>query len=215
MLSKIVSLAVVVNAASNSVCPNVPVQENFDAASYLGTWYTISRNKASPFEWFGQCETATYSLMNDGDIKVVNRGWFPWAFFNYTSAVGTANCPGGQAKCHVDFSGKESKRTGPANYEVLATDYKTYSLIYSCEIELGIYKNQDVWILARENTLPAETIQMLKDKLHSIVPDYDWDANNNVEKQANCKYTDDESESDQRPHKFEKYLDMASKFLNN
>ena len=132
MLSKIVALTSLVSAAYQGECPEVPVQENFDANAYLGRWYTIARDKYSDFEWFGQCETATYSHQDNGDIKVVNRGWFWWAFFNYTSVTGNANCPDNGPRCHVDFSGQASKRTGPANYNVITTDYKTYSLVYSC-----------------------------------------------------------------------------------
>lgn len=46
---------------------------NFDISRYLGTWYEIARLDHS-FERSLSDITATYSLRDDGGIKVVNRG---------------------------------------------------------------------------------------------------------------------------------------------
>ena len=209
MISKLLSIAALVNATSASGCPDVPVQADFDPVSYTGRWFTISRNKNSPFEWWGQCETADYTLKDDGDIKVVNRGWFWWGA-GYATAVGNANCPNGEAKCHVDFTGKESRRTGAVNYEVLFTDYKDYSVVYACQEDFGLVTIEDVWILARQNSLSSDMIQELEAKTNAILPNYDFASKNNIEKQDNCEYT---SEDEMVPISYDTIMDMASKFL--
>ncbi len=47
---------------------------NFDSARYLGTWYEIARLDHS-FERGLSQVSASYSLRDDGGIKVVNRGY--------------------------------------------------------------------------------------------------------------------------------------------
>ncbi|KAL2804927.1 apolipoprotein D precursor, partial [Daubentonia madagascariensis] len=52
-------------------CPTPPVQENFDVNKYLGRWYEIEKIPVS-FEK-GSCIQANYSLMENGNIKVLNK----------------------------------------------------------------------------------------------------------------------------------------------
>ncbi|MDZ4212885.1 MAG: lipocalin family protein, partial [Methylotenera sp.] len=53
---------------------NVNVVKSVDASQYLGTWYEIARLDHS-FERDLENVTATYSLRDDGGIKVINRGF--------------------------------------------------------------------------------------------------------------------------------------------
>ena len=50
--------------------------KSFDANQYLGTWYEIARLDHS-FERDLEKVTATYSLRDDGGIKVINKGFNP------------------------------------------------------------------------------------------------------------------------------------------
>jgi len=52
-------------------CPSPPVQKDFDVNKYLGRWYEIEKIPVS-FEK-GSCIQANYSLMENGNIKVVNQ----------------------------------------------------------------------------------------------------------------------------------------------
>ena len=102
MLSKISSLSLIASASAAGTCPDVPVVENFDKASYIGRWYEIERSRTQPFEWFGECTTATYGALEDGNISVTNRGWFFWTL-GYNSTNAFAVCPkADEGKCHVD-----------------------------------------------------------------------------------------------------------------
>ncbi|XP_034061959.1 gamma-glutamyl hydrolase-like isoform X3 [Gymnodraco acuticeps] len=51
-------------------CPRPPVQQDFNVAKYMGTWYEIEKLPAL-FEK-GTCNQATYSLLSDGTVKVLN-----------------------------------------------------------------------------------------------------------------------------------------------
>jgi apolipoprotein D and lipocalin family protein len=72
LLSFFVLLAAVGNAQEKSVQP-LEVVPSVDLNHYVGTWYEIAR---LPFKFQTQCVgdvTATYTLLEDGTIKVVNR----------------------------------------------------------------------------------------------------------------------------------------------
>lgn len=74
MQNTIILLLSLFVTACMGVPDNVKVVENIDANQYLGTWYEIARLDHS-FERDLDKVTATYSLREDGGIKVINRGF--------------------------------------------------------------------------------------------------------------------------------------------
>src|ERR1051325_971983 len=76
IVSAISVALLVVSCSTPTPPPNVTVVNNFDAKRYLGQWYEIARFDHS-FERGLQQVTATYSLMDDDGIRVVNRGFNP------------------------------------------------------------------------------------------------------------------------------------------
>ena len=117
-----------------SQCPTgYPVQADFDASRYVGTWFEIQRDgPGTVFEYGSQCVTATYTAHDDGSIGVANRSWQWWTLAQYYTIKGDATCEG--AKCTVDFF---NQHNAEPNYNVIATDYETYSIVYNCEKALG------------------------------------------------------------------------------
>ena len=75
------SLATLVAVAATSTllvgCTGIPdgtePVTGFELERYLGEWYEIARLDHS-FEEGLDCVTATYSLRDDGGVKVINRG---------------------------------------------------------------------------------------------------------------------------------------------
>ncbi|XP_070775480.1 apolipoprotein D-like [Enoplosus armatus] len=142
-------------------CPKPAVQENFDAARYLGKWYDIQRLPHA-FQK-GECSTATYSLKSPGVVGVLNRELLADGTINSISGSAMAKDPSEPAKLQVSFF----ENTPPAPYWVLSTDYDSYSLVYSCT-DLGVLHVEFAWIMSRQPTLPEETIEELHSTLSSI-----------------------------------------------
>ena len=132
------------------------------------------------FQLNGHCITATYAAMDDGDVKVTNRGWFWWFFFSYYSLDGKARAnSNGNGELAVEFNiFNDDRLSGDPNYYILATDYTSYSLVYSCSVGwLGI--DEWVWMLGRDTTMSDSTKTALKSVLGTQVSSYDY--SNNLE----------------------------------
>ena len=86
---KLTSLLLGTALARQGECTvNYPVVQNFNAESYMGTWYEIVKDKSNPFEWDAQCTEAMYALESDGKISVKNRAWYWYTLFNYYEVDG-------------------------------------------------------------------------------------------------------------------------------
>ena len=70
----IILFLLMLNACASKMPDNMQTVVGVDANQYLGTWYEIARLDNS-FERDLEQVTATYSLREDGGIKVLNRGF--------------------------------------------------------------------------------------------------------------------------------------------
>jgi len=151
-------LACLAQSPSFGGCPTVPAQTTFDLQKYLGDWYEIWVFPTH-FEK-GKCTQAHYSLKNDSHIEVYNRG-----YQNGTEvrAIGDAYCPASEhpANLLVRFAAG----TPYGKYNVIDTDYGTYTLIYSCESILGVAHIEFAWILARQRQISQELTDRLFNEL--------------------------------------------------
>jgi len=66
-------IAIMMLSSCGSDYPYLKTVDNVDVNKYMGTWYEIVRLPNS-FEKGLECVTATYSLKENGDVKVTNRG---------------------------------------------------------------------------------------------------------------------------------------------
>ncbi|XP_008837238.1 apolipoprotein D [Nannospalax galili] len=142
-------------------CPTPPVQENFDMKKYLGRWYEIEKSPVS-FEK-GVCNQANYSLMENGNIKVLNQEMRPDGTVNQIEVEAMQSNVSEPAKLGVKFF----QLMPPTPYWILATDYENYALVYSCTTIIWLFHVDHVWILGRNPYLPPETVTYLKDILTS------------------------------------------------
>lgn len=118
----------------------------FDINRYQGTWYEIMRLDHS-FERGLSNVTATYTLLDDGEVRVVNRG-FDAEDCQWDEAVGTAEFQGRSdvASLSVTFQWPFA-----GGYHVFELDEANY------EYALVAGPNRDfLWLLARTPDL-AET----------------------------------------------------------
>ena len=143
-----ISLAVVAGAALLKSCKTIPkgavAVKPFYVKRYLGKWYEIARFDYR-FEKNLNNTTAAYSLKDDGNIKVVNRG-YDFVKGKWKEAEGKAKFAGDkdEAKLKVSFFGPFY-----AGYNVIAIDpdYR-YALVAGKNLHY-------LWILSREKTIPA------------------------------------------------------------
>ena len=120
----------------------------FDKEKYLGKWYEIARMDFR-FERNLNNVTANYSIKENGNIKVDNRG-FDYVTREWKQAVGKAKLAGDpdEAKLKVSFFGPFY-----SGYNVIALDdqYK-YALVAGQNLKY-------LWLLSRETTMPESTKQ--------------------------------------------------------
>ncbi|XP_027230095.2 crustacyanin-A2 subunit [Penaeus vannamei] len=124
-------------------CANVLVQDNFDLHKYSGRWYQTSIID-NPYQPFTRCihSNFEYSAL-DGEFQVITAGSSPSN--DYLRMMGkiypTRDLPA--AHMLVDFPA-----TIAAPFQVLATDYHSYSCVYSC-IAYDNYKAEFGFVYSR------------------------------------------------------------------
>ena len=145
------------SALALAACTRVPegVQPvtGFDAVRYMGTWYEVAR-LPNRFERGLERITATYSLRDDGSVKVVNRG-FDVEKNAWREAVGRARFTGER-----DVAALKVSFFGPfyGGYNVVDLDPQ-----YRLALVVGPTRDY-LWILAREPAPPVAEIERLKRK---------------------------------------------------
>merc|ERR1712168_265432 len=146
-------------------CPYVPIVWNFDLHRYLGRWYEIERF----FSGFqdGDCVTADYKLFPNDTVSVLNTDYTEGEM-NSIQGIATLPDPNlGQLSVKFPFGGSKMDKDGP-NYNVVATDYKNYAVVYSCNTFGPDFKLEFAWILGRWTTLPPKFLVELKEWLKTV-----------------------------------------------
>ena len=128
--------------------------KELDLNCYLGTWYEIARFPHS-FEKNLVGVTATYSLRDDGKIKVLNQGYKNTLVGELSVAEGKAKIPNKlePAKLKVSFFW-----IFYANYFVLELDQVNYQYVM-----IGSSSDKYFWILSRTPEMDPAVYNMLLD----------------------------------------------------
>ena len=148
--------AFLLTSCSYETPPNVTPQKDFELQRYLGTWYEIARLDHR-FERGMEQITATYSLREDGGVKVLNRG--------YKTREGKWSEAEGKAYLLKDKETGFLKVSffGPfyGSYIVMDTDYESYTMISGPDYSY-------FWILSRTPKLEAKTLKRLLNKAQKL-----------------------------------------------
>ena len=125
---------------------------NFDLNQYLGKWYEIARLPAS-FEKNLINVTATYSMRNDGKVKVENQGIDQKSNKNKI-AIGKAKFAGNSNIGYLKVS-----FFGP-----FYADYKIIELDTNYQFALVMSSTKYAWILSRSPKLDSVIVNKLLEK---------------------------------------------------
>jgi apolipoprotein D and lipocalin family protein len=148
-------------------CAQIPkgviAVKGFDAQRFLGTWYEIARLDHS-FERGLINITATYSLNEDGSLRVVNRGFDP-KLNSWKEAEGRAYFVSGSdmGRLKVSFFGPFY-----GGYNILEIDKHNYSYALICG-----NRRSYLWILARQPKLSETVMVFLTQKAKNLGFDTD------------------------------------------
>lgn len=131
--------------------------KNFDAEKYLGKWYEIARLDYSHERGLSQV-TATYSLREDGGIKVVNRG-FARKKNEWKESTGKAYF-------------MEDKHTGFLKVSFFGPFYASYVIFdldpnYQYALVTGADKSY-LWILSRTPSISGDLKASLLQKAEAL-----------------------------------------------
>lgn len=154
----VVMLVVLQLGACVGIPGGVEAVEGFDAERYLGTWYEIARLDHR-FERGLSEVTATYSLRDDGGIRVVNRG-FDADSNEWSESVGKAYFVRDETvgRLKVSFFGPFY---GAYNIVALDKEQYRYSLV------VGPNRSY-LWILSRSPQMDQATLDRLLDMARDL-----------------------------------------------
>jgi apolipoprotein D and lipocalin family protein len=137
----------------NNTVDNSTVKE-VDIERYAGTWYEIARFPHS-FEKDLVGVTATYTLKNDGKIKVVNQGYVKTLDGRLKKTEGKAKIP----------DPKEPGKLKVSFFLFFFSDYFIMELDKDYQYALvGSSSDKYLWILSRTPRMSEDNLTMLIDK---------------------------------------------------
>jgi apolipoprotein D and lipocalin family protein len=149
LLSLSLALVLFVTGCEDKKPQKVTPVENFKLSAYLGTWYEIARLEHR-FEKGMEAISATYTMREDGGIKVLNKG-YKTKEKEWNEAEGKAYFVKSPDKGFLKVS-----FFGPfyGSYIVMDTDYKTYTMISGPDLSY-------FWILSRTHGLDEKILNRL------------------------------------------------------
>jgi len=135
------------------------IVKDFNLERYLGKWYEIARFPHS-FEKNLSAVTATYSIMENGKIRVLNEGYKDSPNGKHKKAKATArqvdpSIPGWLKVYFIPFIG--------ADYYILEIDKENYDYAL-----VGSSSSKYLWILGRKPEMDPDVYDMLVEQAKSL-----------------------------------------------
>merc|ERR1712159_360443 len=160
-----------------------------------GMWYEQERDKLFTFEMGQECSTAHYKAKDNGTIDLYYRSQIPLMFNQYMGRGGNLQQCGlnDRETCKVDMGNADKVERKLKPFEMLATDYDNWHVIYACMDLVGsanlMYGN---WfaIYTRYNTpITDEHLEAAHAALKKRLPDVDLTSfGMHTTSQENCEY---------------------------
>ena len=146
-----------INSCSSKLPKGATAVTDFEAEKYMGRWYEIARFDYR-FERNLNNVTATYSIKNNGNIEVKNRG-YDYVKKEWKESIGEAKFVDDPtvARLKVSFF---KPIWGGYNVIDMDEDYQ-YALIAGNSLDY-------LWILSRDKTIPQEYKQRFLKKAKDL-----------------------------------------------
>ena len=157
MRNKLTLFAIFVLAGCTGVPEGVETVDGFELDRYLGTWYEIARLDHR-FERGLSDVTATYSMRDDGGVRVVNRGRNEEGEWDEAEGKAYFVDASDQGRLKVSFFGPFY-----GGYNVIELDKAGY--------QYSLVSGPDrsyLWILARTPELDQATLDRLVSKARDL-----------------------------------------------
>ena len=156
-------------SASNAVCDTPTPIADFNPARYMGTWFEISRVPYLPFQPASKtCTEAQYYDLVNGTFTVLNSDQDKYYDVPRKFAQGTGTASSTPGWFYVQFGGP---KTSVPNYQVIATDYDSYSIVYGCT---PAQESPDLWYLSRSPLVDANFITNMNAKAAAQLPGFNF-----------------------------------------
>ena len=145
-MKKIFAALLLLLTGCTGIPENVRPVEHFNLEKYLGKWFEIARLDHS-FERGLTHVSATYSLREDGSVRVLNRGYSEQKK-KWQEAEGKASFVGRTDQGHLKVS-----FFGPfyGSYIIIELDHAQYQYALVCGSDRSY-----LWLLARTPAISAE-----------------------------------------------------------
>ena len=128
------------------------------------------------FEIGSKCVTARYSENDDGSVRVRNNGYYSLTGWSGGTAAAYLTDPeAAKGELFVSFNGQVPGPDTEPNYNILATDYDTYTVVYSCN-DYTIFSNEYLWILARDPVASDAVFEVARGVIETVLPEYNIDS---------------------------------------
>lgn len=148
----LILIPIIMSSCSQKLHFESQAVKDFDINRYTGTWYELARFDHS-FERGLVAGSANYLLQPNGMVKVTNKGFKGSINGQEKTALGKAKFAGNKNLGHLKVS---FFLWFYSDYYVVALDKENYNYALVCS-----NSNKYLWILARQKSLPQQTMNSL------------------------------------------------------